>query len=318
MKKCCIAVVLILSVIFSDDVLGQQEAQFSHNMFNNMGINPGYAGLRNAICATALARQQWVGFRDEERNRINPETYSFTVDAPLPFIRGGLALGFLQDQLGYETALGVKLAYSYHLDMDYGKMGIGAQIGFLDKRFDFAELRPITDGDPALIGSGEESRMMIDGALGVFYQMDQTAWAGISVSQLAQTRREIGSAEYQLRRHLYVSAGYNYPIPGQPHFVVSPSILFKTDFGSLQTDFNTLITFRERFWGGLSYRIQDAAVVLLGLSFEQISIGYSYDITLSPLGRSGRSWGSHEIFVQYCFSLDIERIQHKQRNVRFL
>ncbi len=298
--------------------MGQQEAQFSHNMFNNMAINPGYAGLRNAICATALARQQWVGFRDEESNRTNPETYSFTVDAPLPFIRGGLALGFLQDQLGYETALGVKLAYSYHLDLDYGTMGIGAQLGFLDKRFDFAQFRPISEGDPALTGSGEESRMMIDGALGVFYQMDETAWAGISVSQLTQTRREIGTADYQLRRHLYVSAGYNYPIPGQPSFVVSPSILFKTDFGSLQTDINTLVTYRERFWGGLSYRIQDAAVVLLGLTFEQISIGYSYDITLSPLGRSGRSWGSHEIFVQYCFSLDIDRIQQQQRNVRFL
>ncbi len=319
MKKCCIAVILFtVAIVTPRGAMGQQEAQFSHNMFNNMAINPGYAGLRNAICATALARQQWVGFRDEENNNINPETYSFTVDAPLPLIRGGLAVGFLQDELGYETALGVKLAYSYHLDMDYGTMGIGGQIGFLDKRFDFGSFNPISEGDPALTGSGEESRMMIDGALGVFYQMDQTAWAGISVSQLTQTQREIGTADYQLKRHLYVSAGYNYPLPGQPAFVVSPSVLFKTDFGSVQTDFNTLVTFREKFWGGLSYRIQDAAVVLLGLTFEQISIGYSYDITLSPLGRSGRSWGSHEIYVQYCFSLDIDKIQQQQRNVRFL
>ncbi len=317
MRKCCIAVVLLF-VIFCDDVFSQQEAQFSHNMFNNMGINPGYAGLRNAICATALARQQWVGFRDAENNRVNPETYSFTVDAPLPFIRGGLALGFLQDQLGFETALGVKLAYSYHHELDYGKLGIGAQIGFLDKRFDFAGFKPISEGDPALTGSGEESRMMIDGALGVFYQMEEQAWAGLSVSQLTQTTREIGNAEYQMKRHLYLSAGYNYTLPAQPSFVVSPSVLFKTDFGALQADFNTLITYRDRFWGGLSYRMQDAAVVFLGLTFEQISIGYSYDITLSPLGRSGRSWGSHELFVQYCFSLDIERIQQTHRNVRFL
>lgn len=318
MKKCIITLILIY-LLFPGNVYTQQEAQFSHNMFNNMAINPGFAGLRNAICATALARQQWVGFRDAERNRVNPETYSFSVDAPLDFIRGGLALGFLQDQLGFETALGVKLAYSYHLDLDYGKMGIGAQIGFLDKRFDFGEFNPITSGDPALTGaSGEETRMMLDGALGVFYMMDDELWAGLSISQITQTSREIGPSEYQNRRHVYLTAGYNYTLPNNSSYVVSPSVLFKSDFGSFQTDVNALVTFRERFWAGLSYRIQDAAVVLLGLSFEQISIGYSYDITLSPLGRSGRSWGSHEIFVQYCFSLDIERIQQIQRNVRFL
>lgn len=316
MRKCCTAVFIFLFVFFSPEAKGQQEAQFSHNMFNNMAINPGYAGLRNAICATALARQQWVGFRDEERNRLNPETYSFTVDAPIPFIRGGLAIGFLQDQLGYETSLGVKLAYAYHMDMDYGKLGIGAQFGFLDKRFDFSELTPLADEQ--MLSGAEESRMFIDGALGVFYKMEDRAWAGLSVSQIAQTQREIGDASYQLRRHLYLTAGYNYTLPEQPAFVLSPSVLFKTDFGSWQTDINALITFRERFWGGVSYRLQDAAVILLGLTFEQISIGYSYDVTLSPLGRSGRSWGSHEILVRYCFSLDIDRIDKIQRNVRFL
>ncbi len=319
MKKSTIAIFVLLYVIYSDDVYGQQEPQFSHNMFNNMAINPGFAGLRNAICATAIARQQWVGFRDEERNRVNPETYSFTVDAPIRLIRGGLALGFLQDQLGFETALGVKLAYAYHHNLGLGKLGIGAQIGFLDKRFDFGGFNPIQDGDPALQGaSGEESRMMIDGALGVFYKLEDDLWAGISVSQLTQTRREIANADYQQRRHLYLTAGYNYTLPSNTAFVLSPSVLFKTDLGSIQTDFNTLVTYRERFWGGLSYRIQDAAVVFLGLTFEQISIGYSYDITLSPLGRSGRSWGSHELLVTYSFDLDIERIQKTQRNIRFL
>jgi type IX secretion system PorP/SprF family membrane protein len=320
MRKTTAATFLFLTFFcILNDVYGQQEAQFSHNMFNNMSINPGFAGLRSAICATAIARQQWVGFRDEEQNKLNPETYNFTVDAPISFLKGGLALGFLQDQLGYETAMGVKLGYAYHYDVDYGKIGIGGQIGFLDKRFDFSGFDPISEGDPVLSGaSGEESRMFIDGALGVFYKMEDLAWAGISVSQLAQTQREIANAPYQLKRHIYLSAGYNYTLPTNTSFVVSPSMLIKSDLASLQADFNTLITFRERFWGGASYRIQDAAVVFFGVTLEQISIGYSYDITLSPLGRSGRSWGSHEVLVQYCFSLDLEKITQTQRNVRFL
>jgi type IX secretion system PorP/SprF family membrane protein len=318
MKKYSIAALFILLLIYGDDVSAQQEAQFSHNMFNNMGINPGFAGLRSAICATALARQQWVGFRDGEGTRVNPETYGFNIDAPIPFLKGGLGLGFIQDQLGFETSLGVKLAYAYHLDLDYGTLGIGAQVGFLDKRIDFSNFNPIQDGDPALTGSAEESRMFIDFALGAFYMMDDKAWAGISVSQLSQQNREIGPSEHQLRRHIYFTAGYNYTLPSQPAFVLSPSVLFKTDLGSLQTDINTFITYNNRFWGGVSYRLDDAAVIFMGLTFEQISIGYSYDITISPLGRSGRSYGSHEVMLQYCFDLDIEKIKETHRNVRFL
>lgn len=318
MRKYSIAGFVILILLFCDDVKSQQEAHFSHNMFNNMGINPGFAGLRGGICATALARQQWVGFRDEEKNRVNPETYSFTVDAPIQLIRGGLGLSFIQDELGFETALGVKLAYAYHLQMDYGTMGIGAQIGFLDKRFDFSGFRPITDGDPALQGSGEESRMLLDGALGVFYQMEDRAWAGISVTQLTQTQREVGTANYQLKRHVYATAGYHYTLPSYPALQLSPSVLVKTDMAAVQADINAIATYNSRFWGGASYRLQDAVVIFLGLTFEQISIGYSYDITTSPLGRSGRSYGSHEIMLQYCFDLDIDRITESHRNIRFL
>jgi type IX secretion system PorP/SprF family membrane protein len=318
MKKRSLAGIILLFLLCAIRVHGQQEPQVSHNMFNNMAINPGYAGLRNAICATAIARQQWVGFRDEERNALNPETYSFAIDAPIPFLRGGLSLGFLQDQLGFEKAMGVKVGYAYHLLLNTGRLGIGGQIGFIDKRFDFSGFKPITDGDPVLVGSGEESRILADGALGVFYMSDQDVWAGISVTQLGQTRAEIGNAVYQTRRNLYFTSGYNYTIPGNADYIVSPSLLLKSDLNSFQADFSTLITYRERFWGGASYRLQDAAVIFLGLAFQQINIGYSYDLTLSPLGRSGRSWGSHEILIRYCFSLELERVQQINRNVRFL
>jgi type IX secretion system PorP/SprF family membrane protein len=319
MKNRSLAVLYLLILVCAGaTVYGQQEPQFSHNMFNNMAINPGYAGLRNAICATAIARQQWVGFRDEEQNAVNPETYNFSVDAPVPFLRGGLSLGFLQDQLGFEKAMGVKIGYAYHLPINTGRLGIGGQIGFIDKRFDFSGFVPITDGDPALVGSGEESRILADGALGVYYLSDQNLWGGISITQIGQTRSEIGSAIYQTRRNLYLTSGYNYSAAGNADYVVSPSILIKTDLTSFQADFSTLITYKERFWGGAGYRLQDAVVIFMGLAFQQINIGYSYDLTLSPLGRSGRSWGSHEILIRYCFNLELEKVQQINRNVRFL
>jgi len=295
----------------------QQDVQFSHNMFNNMGVNPGYAGLRSAICATALARQQWFGFRDSEGNRVNPETYALNVDAPLPIIRGGLALGFLQDQLGFETNVGVKISYSYHRRLDFGKLGLGAQVGFLDKRTDFGKFKPLTSGDPVLVG-GEETHMYVDFGAGVFYLSNDNYWGGISVSQLRQARGTLGESNYSLKRHYYLSAGHDYTLPSNASYMLSPSILLKTDAKSVQFDINALVTYNKRFWGGVSYRPQDALVILLGLHLDQFSVGYSYDITTSLMGALGRSYGSHEIMLRYCFELDIEKIKEVQRNIRFL
>ncbi len=314
-------IVLILLIVFCGKAYSQQEPQFSHNMFNNMGVNPGLAGLRNAICATALARQQWVGFRDIEGNRVAPETYSLNVDAPVRFLRGGLALGFMQDQLGFENNVSVNLSYAYHLELGMGRMGIGLRAGFLDKQIDFSNFNPPdgnVGGDPALSG-GDENHIFFDFSLGAFYMMDDELWAGLSVSQLRQATGQIGDqTQYSLRRHIYATGGYNFLLPANPSYVVSPSVFVKTDLASVQFDVNTLVTYNNRFYTGVSYRPQDAVVIMLGVTLDQISIGYSYDITTSALGSMGRSYGSHEILLQYCFDLDFDRIQQIQRNIRFL
>lgn len=309
---------LVISILISPVVFAQQEPQFSQNMFNNMGINPGYAGLRGAICATGLARQQWLGFNDSEENRLNPETYLLNVDAPLPFLKGGLALGFVQDKLGYENSVGVKISYAYHIKMYGGKLGLGAQVGFLDKRIDFSGFTPISEGDPVLTGSGEETFMFADFALGAFFLTNTRSWAGLSFSQLRQAKGQIGESNHMLKRHAYFTGGYNIPLPNNPSFELTPSVLIKTDLSAVQLDINAMITYNKRFWGGVSYRLQDAVVFLFGLNIEQISVGYSYDFTTSPLGRRGRSFGSHEIMLQYCFDLDLDKISEIQRNVRFL
>ncbi len=309
-------IVSVLCFLLCGNAFPQQEAQFSHNVFNNMGINPGLAGLRNAIYATALARQQWVGFRDHEGNRLSPETYVLNVDAPVGFLRGGLGLGFMQDQVGPETNVGVRLSYAYHLDLGMGRMGIGGQVGFLDKQIDFSSLTPIDSGDPVLTGRNE-SHIFTDFAIGAFYMLDDELWAGLSMTQLRQARGGLADTDYSLRRHVFATGGYHIGWPSDPNFVISPSVLIKTDMSSMQIDINTMVTYNNRFWGGVTYRPQSAVAFMLGIQFEQISIGYSYDV-LTVLPGMGKSYGSHEVMLQYCFELDIRRIEEIQRNIRFL
>ncbi len=309
----------------------QQQPQFSHNMFNNLGLNPGYAGLQNSICFTGLARHQWLGFKTPTSNpnnnpqnptpnlydNLNPVTYQLSIDASAPFVKGGLGLTILQDQLGYEKNFGAGIAYSYHLKVGANRLGLGAQVSFLDRRFDFSSLNPLASGDPAIAGGSEKSTILVDFAAGAFFQ-GEDVWLGVSGSQLRQATAETSNAQIKLNRHLNFSGGLNILWPNNPAITVSPSVLFKTDLKNHQIDLNALATYNKRIWGGVSYRLQDALVFLVGVNVEQLSLGYSYDFTLTQIGRRGRSLGSHEVMVQYRFNLHLDKNRRIQRNVRFL
>jgi type IX secretion system PorP/SprF family membrane protein len=298
----------------------QQEVQVSHNMFNHMDVNPGYAGMNDAICATLIARQQWVGFKDPDGNKGAPQTYLMSVDGAINPLHGGLGMTIIQDQLGFEKNLEVKLSYAYKMPLGAGNLGIGAQIGFLSKTIDFSKFKYIDQGDQLLMSSGKESNMATDFAFGTFYNIPNKLYLGLSASQLSQAEIPYNGtlAKPTLARHYYVEAGYYYPLPGNPSLEINPSILIKSDLASTQFDVNALLKYNNKFWGGLSYRTADAMVVLLGMNWKSFHFGYSYDITTSALGAKGRSSGSHEIMIGYCFKIVHEFIPTSSRNPRFL
>ncbi len=74
-KKISFLIALFAASLFS---FGQQKYQFTQYMFDKMAFNPGYAGTKNAICVSGLLRQQWVGFRDTEGNKVAPETFNIS------------------------------------------------------------------------------------------------------------------------------------------------------------------------------------------------------------------------------------------------
>lgn len=305
-------------------VFAQQEVQVSHNMFNNMGVNPGYAGMNEAICATAIARQQWVGWEDPDGNHGAPQTYLLSIDGKVNPLKGGLGINIMQDQLGFEKNLDIKISYSYHLAAGPGTLGIGAQAGFLNKKIDFSKFNPIDVNDPLLASQTTEGNMATDFAFGLYYQIPSKLYFGISTSQLSQAEISYASqlAAPTLARHYYMTAGYYYPLPFNPSLELNPSLLIKSDLASTQFDVNALLKYNNTFWGGLSWRAQDAIVVLLGyqknFNLGTLKAGYAYDITTSAMGANGRSSGSHEIMIGYCFKIVKPEHHESYDNVRFL
>lgn len=308
-----IPVILVSMLPFSG--LAQQEPQFTFNPFNHTTVNPGHAGLRDAICVTGIMRQQWIGLKDEDNYRVSPETYVVSGDTPIKLLHGGVSAVIMQDKIGYFKDVYVKLGYAYNKTLSSGELGIGFNVGFINKSIDFSKLKPV-EQDPILQGA-EESSMFTDLGFGVFYLQPGGLYAGLSASQLLEGSRPLGTAEaykYDLTRHYYATVGYELSSVRNPAYVFTPSVFVKYDGSTTQIDINTLIEYNRRFWGGLSYRFQETAAVMIGVNIKDLSIGYSYDIPLTTIGGAG----SHEVMVRYCFQLELEKTKKSFRNTRFL
>ncbi len=299
-------------------VFSQQEAQFTQYMFNNLSMNPAFAGNKGAICATGLARQQWMGFEDAEGENVAPQTFLFSMDAPIRVLHGGAGITIFNDKLGYENNIGLKLAYAYRFNIADGEMSAGINAGFLNKSIDFSKFKPIESNDPLLTSTSKESAMLIDFAVGVLYKVPNKYYVGLSASQLTQAGGSIGSVEAKLKTHFYITGGYQYVLPSLPSLEIIPSMLIKTDGVSAQYDVTAMAKYNNKFWGGVNYRVQDAVSIIIGMQYRNLNIGYSYDITTSALGSQGRSSGSHEIMIGYCFKIEIEKPRRSYKNTRFL
>lgn len=326
MRKIYIVLLLLMPALA---VLGQQETQFTQHQYAILPFNPGYAGSSGAICAGTLFRQQWEGFKEFNPNtnafeKTSPQTILFTIDAPVKLLRGGLGLSIIKDKLGYEDNIGVKLGYAYRLNIGMGTLGIGLQAGFLNKKIDFSRFVAIEEGDPRLMGRNVESDMIFDMSFGLFYRVPGQFYAGIASTQMLEQEGGQSATGIELKRHYFINGGYEWVYPYNPSFVFEPSVFIKTDFVSAQYDVSVIAKYNNQFWGGLSYRFQDAVAMVMGVSpFETgpmsgLKIGYSYDFTTSDLGRKGRSRGGHEVMLRYCFNIVRPPVFHSYKNTRML
>ncbi len=300
--------------------IAQQDVQFTQNMFNKLSINPGSAGHNGGFCATLLTRTQWIGFEGR------PQTHQFSGDAR--FGRHGVGLTVFQDQLGIESSLVAKAAYAYHLTLGPGELGIGLDIGFVNKSFgdNFVAVDDYTQ-DPS-IPNANTSASSFDAGFGLYYEIPEQLYVGISALHLpastfedaaAGNAGDVGALSFEQARHYYIMAGYNWRIDGTDKWVLKPSILAKTDAASTDLDVNAIALYNNLVWGGVSYKVQDAIAVMAGFNFPKptgLKFGVSYDVTTSALGD--HSSGSLEFMLKYCTTIVKPPKREVYHSVRFL
>ncbi|MFO7616949.1 MAG: type IX secretion system membrane protein PorP/SprF [Bacteroidales bacterium] len=307
----------VLTALQGIAVLAQQDPQFSHNMFNHLSVNPGFAGSQGLVNATLINRQQWIGFDG------NPKTTLLSVNAPVkPFgISSGVGFLFMDDRLGFEKNTTLMASYAYRMEVGSGKLGAGFNLGLLNKSLDAKWSIPDSDlhmphsQDPA-IPDEQISGMVFDLGAGIFYNTDKFH-AGISALHLLQPTVDYGDGALQkVQRHYYGSVGYLFKLP-DPLFEIQPSLFIKSDGTTFQADVNALVIYNKKYWGGVSYRLGDAVVVMAGLELSSgLRAGIAYDFTTSAI--AGYSRGSAEFMLGYNLEVSTEKYNQRYRSVRFL
>ena len=314
MKKLNIAALFLILIVHP--VLSQQDPLSSQYMFNTLTYNPGVAGVSGMICATAINRQQWVGFKGA------PSTTIFNVSAPVkPFkINSGVGLLVESDNVGFDKDINISASYSYHLDLGQGVLGIGLNAGMLNKTLNPKWEIPTGDshtppsGDP-LIPENKESYVAFDAGLGLYYKADKY-YASLSVTHLNQPKIKFSKGTPYISRHYYLTAGYTLQLP-DPSLELLPSVFAFSDGKAMQFNLTSLIRYNKKVWGGVSYRYGDAMIGMIGLElFNGIRLGYAYDFTISDMGNNSN--GSHEFMVNYCFDLGLGKSPMKYKSIRFL
>lgn len=327
MKKIC--AFLLLLVACSASVFAQDDAQFTLFPWATMYYNPGAMGEQsNTLCFTAFYRQAYLGWQDvyqDENGNITkektaPREFLFNIESYLRKAKGSFGLSILSDRVGFYNNVGVRLGYAYKLKIPTGHLGIGLQVSFFNQSINGTKLHALETGDELLdkIKGENESVMDFDINFGLFYKAER--WnVGLSGTQLITKARLSGDNSIINRsRQLYAHGGYIWILPWNPNWTIEPSALLKTDLKSVQFDLMLLTRYNGVFWGGLSYRIDDAVSVLFGARpfynhsnnyLKGIDLGFSYGFTTSKLGwKKNRGYGDLEIMVRYCFDIYKEEI----------
>ncbi len=277
----------------------QFDPMFTQYMFNELFINPAYAGSREYLSATGMVREQWVGLDGA------PSTQTLTLHAPIFNQRMGVGLSVMNESIAVSKRTGANITGSYRLKMKNHWWSFGLQLGAVSLSEDLAALN-LQNDNSFLMNTGRKTAPNI--GFGTYYQA-QKWYVGLSIPRMIQNRLGVNSGgaevinEFNMADlHYFLTAGSVHAI--SPVITLRPNVMVKAVSGApIEVDLSANLLFNDFIWAGLAYRTGDAASAFLGAYItKQLRFGYAYDYSLTKIQDFNS--GSHELMLGYDFNYD--------------
>lgn len=307
--------------------MAQQLPLYSQYLYNKFLINPAVAGSDGYTSFNLTAREQWVGYYGA------PQTFSFSGQARVlkrsfilkqtkvkrqifrPKSDGKVGLGgyVFSDKNGLIQRTGFQASYSYHMWLENStqlSMGLAVTGYFLkinEKEINFED-----PNEPWLNNDLRKGIFVPDATFGI-YLMNSKYSVGFSADQLFQAATKIGNEAYskfKMARQFYIFGSYNFS--RGPYIELQPSFLLRmSEQLKPQADVGLTYIFDQTLWAGLSFRTSGALIANVGVKYENLWFGYSFDFTLQEIQRI--TYGTHELTIAVRFGDNSRRYRWLDR-----
>jgi type IX secretion system PorP/SprF family membrane protein len=305
--------VLALCVIglFNSKLFAQTEPMYSQYMYNMLGVNPAYAGNREALSLNFFQRNQWVGIKGA------PKTTSISMDQSIKDGKLGWGIQVYDDRLGVEAASGLNGMLSTRIQVsEKGILSGGLSFGMMNYRINLNDVNNRNNpNDPSFISIDNPSKWNPSLGMGIYYNTDRF-YAGLATpsilkARLASYENMITSIQTSNAFHLFANAGYVFDI--NEDVKLKPSTMIKMVSGApIETDINLNVWLKDLLGFGASYRTGDAFVGMVELqATSNLRFGYAYDMPFNPLKYFTK--GSHELMLRY----EIGNFKTKIKSTRY-
>jgi type IX secretion system PorP/SprF family membrane protein len=279
---------------YEEYAIAIQYPVYSMYLVEGLFINPAYAGTREALSMSLSGRKRMLGF-DGEYGMA-----SFSLHAPLKKDR--IALGVSVNQLTYGITNQTSLYsyYAFHIKTPKGRWSMGLKAGVDLVTNDYSGI--VTNQPDAVFDVGEESHVMPNAGVGVYYS-NEKIFAGVAVPALLTYKVDTTNQKYVLSPDMSyydILASAGGLITVSEKFKIKPSTMIKYSLSSsLRLDLNCNLIIADILWLGASWRTGESALVgMVEVQVTpQIKLGYSYDYNLGML--SSFIGGTHEVAMRF-------------------
>jgi type IX secretion system PorP/SprF family membrane protein len=282
-------------MFFTNDLLAQQDAQYTQYMYNTVSVNPAYAGSRGHLSVAALHRSQWVGLDGA------PVTQTINLHSPVGYNGVGRGTSIVNDKIGPTSETYFDIDFSFTVQTsDVGRLSFGlkASAHLLDIRF--SELNQFAPDQT--LEQDIDNKFSPNLGAGIYFHTDNF-YVGLSVPRFLQTSHfdESSLSTAQEQMNFYFITGYVFEM--NPLLKFKPTVLAKVVEGApLQIDLSANFMLNDKFILGAAYRWDAAISGMVGFQLnESFLIGMAYDKEITELGNATFNNGSFEVILRYDF-----------------
>jgi len=277
----------LLLILFGGMSTFAQDARFTQNFSNPLFLNPAYSGSLGCSRIVLNCRKYFP---------VNVEdfhTYSASYDQYVKPILGGIGLQFLSDHNGAETSTSINGSYAINLKLKdnlHIRPAIKLGVGLFQRDFSFYGLsNHISHSTYFNLGAG-------------VLLTYKNFISGFSFDHINTYNKDNfdSTSQYQQPK-LIIHCNYQFDI--NEKILLTPGIIFFKQEDYKEIVYNVCFKYgfiKAGIGFSQGFDNPDGAMLMLGYFSDRLSIGYSYDFTVSKLYNE--KGATHEITALFKFN----------------